>query len=116
MTLKSSISHPLCFALASYGVSVSSLTLACAVWLSLFSIPPGTQIRPMGEALASLLIAFGGTAIAICLAAVCIAIGRKRVVAWVAGLICVGLALIPAPMSIRFADWVIQTQGLIPKP
>lgn len=114
--MKQSLAIPLCFAIASYTVTVTAAMLACAVWLSLFTLPPGTEIRPFGEVFITFIFAAGGTFTALGLAITCIILGRKRIVAWILGIFCFFFSFLPLPLAWHFSDWVMQTQGLIPKP
>ena len=107
---------PIALALASYATSVTSLTLACAIWLPLFTIEPGTEVRPMGQTMISFMFASMGTIVAIGLAFGCVATGYQRVLPWVLGVVCLALALQPLPLSWQFFHWVMETQGLIAKP
>lgn len=105
---------PFCYAVGSYAVSLTATVLACSVWLSLFSIPRGTTVRPMGQTTASLGIAGLGTLGAIGLAAGCVVYGRERYAMIGLGVIVAILALLPIPVARMFFEWVMQTQGLIP--
>ncbi|XAM00695.1 hypothetical protein OT109_04750 [Phycisphaeraceae bacterium D3-23] len=107
-------SLPLSFAVGSYAVSLTACVLACSVWWSLFSIPPGTTVRPMGQAAASLGIGALGTLVALGLAMGCLVYGRERGVMVFLGVMVTVLALMPVPIARLFYEWVLQTQGLIP--
>ena len=111
------------FGLASYAVAITASALACGVWLELFTVPRGTAIRPMFHSALSLLLAGGGTVLALGLAIACVVIGRRRVPAWVVigrrrvpgwvfGVPCVAFALLPLPLSMGFFYWVVELQGL----
>ena len=110
------LSTSVAFALASYAVSVTGLVLACAVWLRLFSLPAGTNVRPMGEAVISTFVAGAGTLGGLTLAIACILSGRTRVLPWLLGILCAIVAVLPLPAATVFSDWVMQTQGLTPLP
>lgn len=111
---KACVSLPLCFAIGSYAVSLTATLLACSLWLSLFSIPRGTTVRPMGQATMSLGIGGLGTFVSLGLAACCLVYGRDRYAMIGLVLFVAILALLPIPIVRMFYEWVMQTQGLIP--
>ena len=102
--------------LASFLVTIISTAISLYFSASLFSLPPGTEVRPMLEAAEAAGTAGAGTIIGLGLGAAYLVIGRKRVAAWVVGLICMVLALAPLPVSLYFFNWVMRTHGLISKP
>ena len=107
---------PCCFAIGSLIVTATATALACSIWSSLRTIPPGTAVRPMFEAACSMLVGGAGTAIGLGLAAGCIAFGRHRIPLLVLGGLAGLLALTPVPAAMIYSDWVMQSQGLIPAP
>lgn len=109
-------SLPLCFALGACAASMTGVLLACWVTLSLFSLTPGTTVRPMAEAAASMLAAATGTGLGLALTAGCFVFGYDRKLMLGLGVAVAIVSLLPLPISQLFWHWVMQTHGLTPAP
>lgn len=107
---------PIAFAIASYAVSVTGTLAGCYFWLELVPLAEGTEVRPMGAVLGSLVFAGGGSVAGITLGIVSVVIGRRRMAVWMIGTVVILLALLPLPITYGFSEWMMEARGLIPKP
>ncbi len=92
---------------------MTGTALACAIWLHVFTVPPGTpSYRPMGASLYTGMIGGLSTLLAATLAVACIVSNWRRVVVWLVGVPLLVVSLAPLPTARRFTDWALKTQGV----
>ncbi|MEM9250833.1 MAG: hypothetical protein AAGB29_00655 [Planctomycetota bacterium] len=94
---------------------MTGVLVGCAMWLSLFTITPGSVIR-VSWGLSGLLTAmlpFVFVLLSISLAVASIASAPRRVDVWVANIVMALFAWTPPIASVVFMEWAIDTQGLI---
>ena len=111
--MRTSLATSICFAIASYAVTVTGTALSCAVWLHIFTVPPGTpSYRPMGASLLTVVVAGLSTLLAGTLAVACIVTNWRKVIVWVVGIPLLVVSLAPMPIAQRFVEWALKTQGV----
>jgi hypothetical protein len=90
-----------------------SLLAMTATFQSLWPVPPGSPIRPMGLVFLWLLIAFLTALQGLILGITAIIVGRHRKLYWALALLGIILSLLPLPASRAVSDWITARHSLI---
>jgi len=109
------IALPSLFFLATYATSITGSVLACFFWLELVPLARGTEVRPMGAALYSMVVGLATTVVSFIFVFFGLALGdRHKWWLWVLTGVAVLVAAAPLPITWYFFHWLMDARGLVP--
>lgn len=94
-------------------MAVAGLVLPIPGFWDLYSIPVGTECRPMGQAFSIFLFGLGTPAVVLPFAIVAM---TERGTSRKLGLVAVALSVLPLPIFYFLFDWIMDAHALIPLP